>query len=702
MKRTPLPPTSPTAATPAAPRDLVSGWMEEIAPYGIFTTDAKLHIRSWNQWLVAHSGLAASSVIGLPLAEVYPELETRRLLLRFQRALEGEISVLSTALHKYLLPFVVRSADGDMPYMLQTARIAPLPGPDGIDGTIAIIEDVTQREFHAATLRRQQELDRLLSAALAALLQSIDPAQDIARIFGPLMPPFGLDAYFCYLWHPANKNFRLQAASGVSPKQREGMSAMALAPEDAVNAKNIPLTAAGTIARHLRMLEGLGIRGRRCWPLAVGDHVIGFVSFGTYQQNVISAPDGSLLFRIVHFLAIAIDRAAKEREALAASRAKDDFLAALSHELRTPLNPVLLVASDSGRNEEFPEAARAAFRMIEKNAQLEARLIDDLLDLTRIEHGKTSLELQLLDPHVPVQDALANVRGDAEEKGIALHVDLAAPAVQVQADPARLQQVFWNVLKNGIKFTPARGRVWVASSLSENGKEWVLRISDTGIGMDESERERVFNAFVQGEHATKSRGHRFGGLGLGLAICKRLVEMHAGFIEAESAGRDQGSTFLIRLPLATSVETAVAPAPASAPTAPADRTRPAPVKRASRILLVEDHEPTRLPLAALLGRRGFEVVAVGTGTEALATAARVAVDLVVSDIGLPDMDGFTLMRTLHEKYALPGIALTGYGMEADIASSAAAGFVAHLTKPINASVLDRTLHSVLESHGPRA
>ncbi len=670
----------------------VAGWMQAIAPYGIFVTDGELRIRNWNQWLVTHSGLTEAEVLGRTIAEVFPDLVDRRLLVRFTRALAGEISVLSTALHRYLLPLPSTIENAEMPFMLQTARIAPLSEGGEINGTLTIIEDVTLREFQSATLRRQQEMDRLLSDALGALLQSPDPAQDIARIFNPLMPSFGLDAYFCYLWNPDSRDFRLHAAVGIAPRQRENLATLAIHADDQPGALNFLQAIKGTLAAHLGLMAGLGLQSRCSWPLTIGNRVLGFVAFASYAGGPVGFADTNMLSRVAHFLTIALDRAAKEREAVAASRAKDDFLAALSHELRTPLNPVLLVASDSANNADFPAAARMAFRTIEKNALLEARLIDDLLDLTRIEHGKLRLELQQVDAHVVARDALANVQGDATEKNIGLHLRLNAPRSLIQADPARLQQIFWNVLKNGIKFTPFGGQISISSSLEDDAR-WSMEITDTGIGMDAPELARVFRAFSQGDHAKTSGGHQFGGLGLGLAICQKLVELHGGRIEATSSGKGLGSTFRIRFDLVTPLVSE----PVVVSHAPSRSDQPiAAGAPARKILLVEDHAPTRAPLVLLLNRKGYDVIAVGTAAEALAAAARTTFDLVLSDLGLPDMDGFELMRALREKYSMRGIALTGYGMESDVANSTAAGFVAHLTKPIHVDVLERTLKSTLD------
>jgi PAS domain S-box-containing protein len=250
--------------------------------------------------------------------------------------------------------------------------------------------------------------------------------------------------------------------------------------------------------------------------------------------------------------------------AVAASRAKDNFLAALSHELRTPLTPVLLLASEEAGNAQLSPEVRADFEMIAKNVALEARLIDDLLDLTRITRGKLVLDRRPADAHVILQDALATVRPDFAARQISLQLELAAPRHRLEGDPVRLQQIFWNVLKNAVKFTPPGGQVTVKTSIIDRNR-LLVRVTDTGIGLTPAEIERIFEAFTQGEHADTGAGHKFGGLGLGLAITERLVQLHGGTIRASSPGRDQGATFEIELPLEGNTKDGLLFLPAATP-----------------------------------------------------------------------------------------------------------------------------------------
>jgi signal transduction histidine kinase len=368
-----------------------------------------------------------------------------------------------------------------------------------------------------------------------------------------------------------------------------------------------------------------------------------------------------------------------------ANRAKDNFLAALSHELRTPLNPVLLLASELANDPDLPELIRDKFNIIAKNVGVEARLIDDLLDMNRIVHGKLVVDKQLVSVHTVLQEAMATVQEDVRTKQITPHLDFRAEKCVLFGDAVRLQQIFWNVLKNAVKFTPRGGQVTVQTfSDVENGKV-VIKVIDTGIGMTPKEVGYIFSAFSQGDHASAHGSHRFGGLGLGLAISRMLVELHSGTIKAESAGPNQGAVFTMAFPFVEAVEknnhtSSVESAAAIKPQ-----------KVGLRVLLVEDHESTRTALVYLLNRRHYKVAAAGSLAEARQMCRQGEFDLVLSDIGLPDGDGYALMSELRDSHGLKGIALTGHGMEQDIEQAKSAGFIAHLIKPVNIESLEKAL-----------
>ncbi len=376
-------------------------------------------------------------------------------------------------------------------------------------------------------------------------------------------------------------------------------------------------------------------------------------------------------------------RAAKE-EAEAANRAKDDFLAALSHELRNPLNPVLLSSSELSQDTTLSKEVREELGMIHRNIELEARLIDDLLDLTRIAQGKMRLQLEVCDVHTLLRHTEEILRADAATAGVALQFQLEADKHHALADAARLQQVFWNLIKNGIKFSgsqssQAAGCVTV-HTLNPTPDRLAVEIRDNGIGIRPDAMAKIFRPFEQGDQG----GHRFGGLGLGLTIAKKVVDLHHGKLKATSPGAEQGSTFTIEL-------TAT---PAPVPQAPHSQTA-GPTVRPLRLLVVEDHAPTLAAVSRLLQRDGHHIHPAKTATEALLFSETQDCDLVISDIGLPDLTGVELMRELRARRGWPGIALSGYGMETDIQASLNAGFHTHLVKPLTAASLRRAIHDAI-------
>lgn len=388
----------------------------------------------------------------------------------------------------------------------------------------------------------------------------------------------------------------------------------------------------------------------------------------------------------------AMERAKEEAEA--ASRAKDHFLATLSHELRTPLTPALAALSLwQHRGDVQPPALRDDLALMARNLALEARLIDDLLDLTRIARGKLALTLEDVDVDALVATVVAMCRDDAARKGIAVIVERSAPALPIRADAGRLQQVFWNLLKNAVKFTEAGGEIRVRTRADASGAI-AVEVTDTGVGMSPATLARIFRPFEQGSLETV---RRHGGLGLGLAIGRALVEAHGGELRAESDGPGRGARFIVRLP-------------PGRPGAPDAGVRTAdPGVRGHRVrgdtpaldvLLVEDHEDSALMLAQMLEHQGHRVTTATSVSEALACLGGDQGDrfgLIVSDVGLPDGTGHDLLRHVRATLGLqtPAIAVTGYGMDEDVARARAAGFAVHLTKPVHLFQVREALEQAL-------
>ncbi|WP_428936886.1 CHASE domain-containing protein [Fontivita pretiosa] len=391
-------------------------------------------------------------------------------------------------------------------------------------------------------------------------------------------------------------------------------------------------------------------------------------------------------------------RMAKEA-AEAANRAKDQFLAVLSHELRTPLTPVLALAAAGSADAALPPEIRADFAVIRRNVELEARLIDDLLDLTKIGRGKLRLEIETVDLHSVVTAAVAVCCAEeATNKRLLVELELQAERHHVRGDAARLQQILWNLLKNAVKFTPAGGRITVRTrnqppqQTGQLDDRIVVEVIDTGIGIEADVLPRIFDAFEQGESPTR---RQFGGLGLGLAITRGLVEAHGATIEVQSAGAGQGATFAVTL------ATVPAPWPQTPPPELADVIEPvaaAPTPRAT-LLLVEDHADTARALGRLLGEAGYQVHTAASVAQAIERAASVRFDVLLSDLGLPDGSGIDLLKRLLAERggegAFAAIALTGFGMDDDVARTAAAGFAEHLTKPVDFQKLQEAIERVV-------
>jgi PAS domain S-box-containing protein len=381
-------------------------------------------------------------------------------------------------------------------------------------------------------------------------------------------------------------------------------------------------------------------------------------------------------------------REAKEA-AEAGNRSKDRFLAVLSHELRTPLTPVLMAVGALQDDPSLSPEMREDLAMMKRNIELETTLIDDLLDLSRITTGKLPLHLEPVDLNRLVGHVCEMCGTQLAERQVRLQLDLGASDALVSADAARLQQVLWNVLKNAVKFSPPHGTVRVSTARRADAR-LLVRVQDDGIGIPPDVLPRIFDAFEQGD-ARITR--QFGGLGLGLAISKALMDLHHGAIRAESPGPGHGSTFTVEIPVAAS-DSQPATAPASLPSA-----QP---RSHLRLLLVEDNQDTARTLSRLLTQSGFSVATAANIAAARAAAEAQTFDVLVSDLGLPDGSGYEVMHHLRQKCGCPGIAMSGYGMEEDQRRSREAGFSEHLVKPIDFAQLIAAIRRVADERLSRS
>lgn len=380
------------------------------------------------------------------------------------------------------------------------------------------------------------------------------------------------------------------------------------------------------------------------------------------------------------------ERAARA-EAERASRIKDEFVAMVSHELRTPLNAIL-GWTQLMRGKPDSVTIERGLDIVSRNTRLQAQLISDLLDISRIVSGKLQLEIQAVDLHEAMLDAIETVRHEAEAKQIHIELNLDESAGPVAGDPARLQQVIWNLLSNAVKFTPRDGRIDVTLRRRDGHAE--LIVSDTGAGIRADMLRHVFDRFHQ---ADRSITRRFGGLGLGLSIVKHLVELHGGTVSADSAGEGKGATFTISLP-AGSAAASTTPVPSP----PAQELYPPVSLESLRVLVIEDDPDGREFLKRLLESQGATVLLAASAQEALDVVGKQQPQILISDIGLPDMDGYELIRRIRDQEqqrtsALPAIALTAYARAEDRAQALRAGYQAHLAKPVEPGELLTTIAS---------
>lgn len=618
-------------------------WMAGPDGSNRYVSDSLLRLIGKTQEQFAGLGWMAD----LPPEEVEPMVEAWKECVRTGNAWERE--------------FRLRGVDGEWHPIL--ARGVPIREEGKITGWVGINLDISAMKAAEEALRRGQQQLRLITDNAMVYLAQIDREHRLRFVNRPYAARFGLEP---------------QAVVG----------------------------------RHVAEVTGQAAyeAGKAMIDTALAGHRVEFEMEVDYARvgrrwvRVIHEPERSPDGEIKGLVAVITDitgRKQAEREmeeardqAVAASRAKDDFLAALSHELRTPLNPVLLIASEAERDDALPPAVRADFSTIRKHVELEARLIDDLLDLTRITRGKLPLNLAPQDMHAILRDAIATLRAEIDQKQLALTCEFEAKRAVVWGDAVRLQQILWNVLRNAAKFTPEGGRITVKTREDLAKNRVIVEVIDTGIGMSPAEIERAFDAFAQGDHAGAGGSHRFGGVGLGLTISRMLAELHAGSIRATSEGRNRGSTLTIELPRKDG-------GPEGDTTGQVTTEAKAGSEREKaghgRILLVEDHDATRAAIAHLLSRRDYEVLAAGSVAEARALARSTGrIDLLISDIGLPDGNGFDLMAELRELHPLKGIALTGYGMDQDVMRSQSAGFAVHLTKPVTVQALDQALAETMK------
>ncbi len=595
----------------------------------------------------------------------------------------------------------LRRHDGAYRWFLSRAR----PAPDGRGGVARWLGSNTDVD----EVKRAEGLLAFLASAGAALASSLDVETTLDKLARLALPEHA-DACVVYLrdeaggvaqhslahvdparealWREAFRKYPPGegAASGYPKVLRTGQSELTPAVGEGA------LAAAARDGEHLALLRELAVKTRVVVPLAAHGRVIGALELARSSGRPYGPSDLLLAEELARRAATAVGHARlfalaerERRRAEEASRAKDEFLATISHELRTPLNAILGWARMLSSGELDAARSRRALEAIERNAKAQAHLVDDLLDVARIIGGKLRLDVRPAYPVEAIEGAIEAVRPAAEARGVRLLPALDPKAGPVMGDAGRLQQIAWNLVSNAVKFTPRGGRVHVV--LQRVNSHLELVVSDSGKGIDPGLLEHLFVPFWQADPSI-TRSH--GGLGLGLSIVKHLVELHGGTVRAESEGEGRGATFVVRLPLAPTRTSDPGDAHPSAG-APAPLAFP-PELRGRRVLVVDDEPDARELLVALLEGCGALVRAAASGAEALELVRTERPDVLVSDVGMPGEDGFSLLQKLRalpveQGGGTPAIALTAFARVEDRRRAFLAGFQTHLAKPVEPAEL---------------
>lgn len=563
--------------------------------------------------------------------------------------------------------------------------ISPFEQPGATPGFLASVYDITER-------KNAERAAQFLAEAGAIFNRSLDYEETLRAISTLVVPRF-TDWCFVDLVEADGGFRRIAVAHPGGPEDEE----LAARLRSSYASKNVVYGASDTVARgttytlndvpeellkavgrdddHRNVLLAMGIRCFVSVPMTSQGRTFGVITFlGTGHRSGFEPHDVALAEELARRAALAVDNARLYRSAQEANRAKDEFLANLSHELRTPMTAILGWAHLLQLGDLEPDQVDLGLRTIRQSGEAQAKLIDDLLDVSRIVTGKLHLSPVPVDLTATLQNAVAAIRPAAEAKKQRLEIQLSGGPVTVLGDASRLQQVFWNLLSNAVKFTPAGGVVRLIAA--ESGPDVAVTVQDSGEGIAAEFLPLVFERFRQA--ATPQRGRT--GLGLGLAIAKELIELHGGSITASSAGFGRGATFTVSLPQLSGDRVAPARAERSSPRH--DRLR------AVRVLLVEDDSSTRTLLATILSSFGADVADAASAVDAEAALLSFDPQVLVTDIEMPGNDGIVLLQTLRSRHStLPAIAVSGHADDGSRARVAAAGFNGFIAKPLDPMLL---------------
>jgi PAS domain S-box-containing protein len=677
-------------------------------------------VTSWNSAAEHLFGFTAEEMIGSSILKVIPperHYEEGDILARLSRGERIE-RYETVRVHKSGQPIDI------------SLTISPIRDAAGtIVGAAKIAHDITARRAMEHSLREEALALETLNRVGAAVASQLDLERIVQIVTDAATQLTGAEfgAFFYNVVKDANESYWLYTLSGASREQfaqfpmprntamfgptfrGEGVVRSGDIRKDPRYGHNAPHK--GMPAGHLPVCSYLAVP-----VMTHTGEVIGGLFLGHKLPDVFTERSERLALGIASQASIAMtnarlfqelhERDAERERLLGAERSarseaerlshlKDEFLATLSHELRTPLNSIQGWATVLRQKSVTPEDLARGLETIDRNVRVQTQIVSDLLDMSRIISGKIHLEVQTLQIQEVVRNAIESVRQAAEAKRIRLRSMLDSGIGAVRGDPNRLQQILWNLLTNAIKFTPNGGRVQVVLERVNSHLEIV--VEDTGIGISAEFLPYVFDRFRQADSSTT---RRYGGLGLGLSIVKNLVELQGGSVRVKSPGENQGSTFIVALPIPHVSQEALATSPGAQPASDPLDSVELPSLRGANILVVDDEADGRAIIARILEGEGASVVTVGAASQALEAMRATRFDIVLSDIGMPEMDGYQFMRQARSLDAqrpspIPAIAITAYARPEDRQRSLLAGFNLHLAKPVEASELVASVAGLL-------
>ncbi|SIO40937.1 PAS domain S-box-containing protein [Singulisphaera sp. GP187] len=583
----------------------------------------------------------------------------------------------------------------------------PAPEDLGLVGIITRTAAIAiERKRAEEDLKKQSVRLRLLWEAAEVLLTTEEPGSMVRELFAKIAPQLGLDTYFNYMVTDLGDALRLESCVGISEEWVGSIARLEFG-------QNL----CGTVALHRQpvvvvdipqstdpntaFLRSCGIRVYTGIPLLVDGRLLGTLAFASRTRDRFDEDELEFLRTLTHYVTVAYERLRLVRELQDADRKKDDFIAMLGHELRNPLAPVRNGLQIMRLAVDDPTAIEQARGMMDRQLGHMVRLIDDLLDVSRISRNKMELRRARVALADVIDNATETARPAIEEAGQTLAISLPSKPIFLDADLTRLAQVLSNLLANSAKFAERGGRIELAAERTAH--EVVIIVRDTGIGIPHSDLPRIFDMFSQ---VDRSMERATGGLGIGLALVKGLVEMHGGTVTAESGGQGMGSTFTVRLPALDTgsesepaLELGIPREPVLA--APSEDDRAAAQHHQRRILVVDDNQDSARTMARLLKLLGNEVHTAYDGHEAVTAAEGFRPEVVLMDVGMPGLNGYEATRQIRQQpwgQDTIVIALTGWGQDIDRLQSKAAGCDGHLVKPVDLPDLERLLEN-LADHG---